>query len=441
MPNQLSILLNRASAGAKPTWTNLPKVIGVALSLLLTFGQNPGYGQGHLQTWNTNQRERSQKLLSGAMTALNKGLVDQASNLLIQATLADPSDPVSLTMLGTTYVRQGKYSEALESLKKSYQLSKSAETLLSTGFAYYLQHDYDAAISSWSRALERDPKMVEANADIGFAYLRKGSFAQADESFRNLINARPNSQLAYQGLALLNYLAGNFAAARKAADHAQSIQSYYPVLLLLAKLDYLQGDAQNGQKRVNEWLKASSGKRALLRPMTALGYPLQHDFHWDPFLADNFDNGRLLMARTQSTEKNGDSRRKSLASQGKGDTLLSEAKRASSAAPSDFYILRELALIEMANGNYTECIDHFSDAISICPSCRVDWLHKARALAMQGKSAEASYAVNAFLRQRPNEKIAQPFLEIAKGTPAQIPDLSPQADPHIKPSGSGDSGF
>ncbi|MBX9724013.1 MAG: tetratricopeptide repeat protein, partial [Candidatus Obscuribacterales bacterium] len=331
MPKLFSSTHSEAKLQEKHRPTKYSTVICVTIALLLSIGQYPSYAQGHLQTWNTNQRERSQKLLSAAMTALNKGQVDQASNSLIQATLADPSDPVSLTMLGTTYVRQGKYSEALESLKKSYQLSKSAETLLSTGFAYYLQHDYDAAISSWSRALERDPKMVEANADIGFAHLRKGNFAQADESFRNLINARPNSQLAYQGLAVLNYLAGNFSAARKAAEHAQSIQSYYPVILLQAKLDYLQGDSQAGQKRVNEWLKASSGKRALVRPMTALGYPLQHDFHWDPFLADNFDNGRLLMARTQTNEKNGDSRRKSLASQGKSDALLSEVQRANSA--------------------------------------------------------------------------------------------------------------
>ncbi|WP_457832349.1 hypothetical protein, partial [Staphylococcus aureus] len=80
--------------------------------------------------------------------------------------------------------------------------------------------------------------------------------------------------------------------------------------------------------------------------------------------------------------------------------------------------------------------DHFRDVTSICPSCRVDWLHLARAQAIQGKAAEASYAVNAFQRQRPNEKIAAPFLEIAKGTPAQIPELSPQADPQSKQNSS-----
>jgi Tfp pilus assembly protein PilF len=413
----------------------LALALGLAWSLVL-----PAFAQGQLQSWNTNQREKAESLLSGAMTALNKTQLERAAALLIEATQADPTDAAPFAALGLTYVRQGKYAEALEPLRKSYQISRLGETLLSTGFAYYLQHDYDAAIASWTKALERDPRMVEAYADMGFAYMRKGDFVKAYESFRTLIKSRPSSQLAYQGLAVLNYLSGNFSAARKAACHAQSIQSYFPVLLLQAQLDFLQGDPQSGQKRVSEWQRATAGKRALVRSMTALGYPVQHDFHWDPFLLDNFDNGRLLMDRTDSNEKAKKTPRKPQAARGKNQDLLSRARQSQFANNRDFFITRELALIEMAGGDYASSAQHFREVLQICPACVVDWLHLARDQAMLDKTAEASYAIRAFQKQRPSERIAPSFLELAKGQPAAIPELSPQSDGRV-PKLTPESGF
>ncbi|MBX9687078.1 MAG: tetratricopeptide repeat protein [Candidatus Obscuribacterales bacterium] len=420
-------------------------ILNLSISLVLSFSLFSGssaLAQGHLQTWNTSNREKSQRLTSAAMTALNKGQLSQASRLLLDATQADPTDAVPFAALGMTYIRQGKNSEALDALKKSYQISKNAETLISSGFAYFMDHDYDAAIASWSKALERDPKLVELNGDIGFAFLRKGEFAKADEAFRALIRYRPSSQLAYQGLANLNYLAGNFSAARKAAEHAQSIQSYYPVLLLLAKLDFLQGDPKTGQKRVSEWLRASSGKKTLLRSMTDIGYSAQHDFHWDPFLSDNFDTGRLLLARAQSSGKNksGQEKQRSSGKGGKNSAVLSNARQAQFASPKDFYITRELALVEMAEGDNESAANHFRTVLQLCPACRVDWLHLARALAAQGKNSEASYAVREFQQQRPSEAIAGAFTELAKGDATVIPDLSPSVEGSSKRA-PGESGF
>lgn len=404
----------------------------LASTFLLPAVTLPCSGQGHLESWNISQREKAEAFLSAAMTALTRGQLEKAAALLIQATQADPTDPAPFAALGLTYVRQGKYAEAIEPLRRSYQINRKSETLLSTGFAYYLQHDYDAAIASWTKALEHDSSLVEANGDIGFAYMRKGDFEKADEAFRSLIKARPSSQLAYQGLAVLNYLSGNFTTARRAAEHAQSIQSYYPVLLLLAQLDFLQGDPVTGQKRVGEWQRSATGKKALVRSMVALGYPSQHDFQWDPFLKDNFDNGRLLLDRTDSSDGKGNKKaaQQPRVSKGKSkaDDLLASAKQAQLSSGRDFYITRELALIEMANGDYASAARHFSEVLQTCPSCLVDWLHLARAQAMQNKTAEASYAIREFQKQRLQERLAPSFLELAKGQPAVIPELSPQPE-------------
>jgi len=393
--------------------------------------------QGQLQSWNNNSRERSQRLVSAAVTALTRNEVAHATELLQQASLADPSDAVPLAELGVAYLREGKYPEALEALIKSYQLNHLPETLLTTGFAYYLQRDYDAAIASWTKALERSPALPEAEGDIGFAYIRKGDFVKADESFRKVLAAKPNSQLAYQGLAVLNYLAGHFNAAKKAAEHAQSIQPYYPVVLLLAKLDFLQGDVASARRRVSEWQREIAGEGSSVRSMTFLGYPPQRDIYWDPFLNDNFDNGRFLLARAQVAD--GKSHKKHSPSAKFLDAQVA-VKRAQASAPRDFYLTRELALIEMSSADYNGAAEHFAQAVQFCPSCAVDWLHLAKVQVAQNKNSEASYAVREYQRLCPDEKIAAAFYNIAKGEPSAIPILLPQDVPEKSKQGS-ESGF
>lgn len=403
----------------------------------------PTFAQGHLQTWNLGSRERSRRLCSNALNLLTKGELQPAADLLLKATQEDPSDPLPLETLGMTYLRQGKSQQALDALEKAYALLKDPETLLSTGFAYYLAHDYDAAIESWTKALERGSgknSFIEAEGNIGFAYLRKGDFVKADEHFRKLIKARPDAQIAYQGLAILNYLAGNFTAARRAAEHAQSIQSYYPLLLLLAKLDFLQGDPKSGQKRISEWNSAANNKRTLQRSMTAIGYPSQHDFHWDPFLTDNFDNGRTLKARTSAQMKL-DEKKKTSPKKVKAPDALSLAQAAADTNPNDYFILRELGLIELASGDYEQAAFHFRRVLQLCPACSVDWLHLARALSFQGKSGEASYAIGEFQRTHPNQKLFSPFAEIGKAESTPGDNPLPKNTNAPKPKNEGEPGF
>lgn len=441
----------------------------ISLALSVLFASNSWFlstpesrAQGTLQTWNINARERSRRLTSAALNHLTKGQLEQASNLLVQATNTDPSDPLPLETLGMTYLRQGKSSQALDALKKAYDLIKDPETLLSTGFAYYLEHDYDAAINAWQKTLERAPQgqMAEAQGNIGFAYLRKGDFEKADAAFRALLRTKPSSQLAYHGLAIVNYLAGNFAAARKAADHAQSIQSYYPVILLLAKLDYLQGDPQAGQRRIREWQTASTARgsskktSSLQRPMTAIGYPSQHDFRWDPFLVDNFDTGRFLAARTQDAQsrkkskerearsgKKSDSKKKTPSKNARVQDALRLAQNALDSAPTDFYIMREVALLELTNGDFQESADHFARVLNLCPSCSVDWLHLAVALNGLGKEGEAAYGVQEFQRKHPNERLAPDFAALAKGQAVTLPNVTPVDTAPPKQKDPNETGF
>ena len=394
-----------------------------------------------LQTWDTKARERSQRLHSAGVTALEKGQTDQAVALLNQAIAADANDHVAFNTLGLALARQEKYEEALAALQKAYKLSHEAETLLSTGMVYYLQRDYPAAIKSFNRALEIDTKLWQIHGALGFTYMRIGDFEKAEASFQRLIKAHPSSVLAYRGLALCKYLSGEITAATKSAEHAQTLSSSSkPILLLLAKLEFVQGNTDAGKLRVKEWQAATLKKKVAPFAMTIFGYPKQHDFHWDILLADNFDNGNFLLARTRLLPKE-DGARRSYAAKGKLAAILPQCKAATEAAPDDFYLWHERALLELASGDYAQASEHFAKVLQLCPVCRIDWLHLARAQALAGKPDEAAYALNEFRRQLPNEKLSPIFTQLATQAKEESPPEKPATDSNKKPASTGGSGF
>lgn len=412
----------------------------IVAALLLSLTMAPPATAQLVQTWDTKARERSQRLNSAGTTALDKGQTAQAVVLLNQAIAADPNDHVALNTLGIALAKQGKYDEALEHLQRAYTLKHDAETLLSTGMVYYLQHDYEAAIKTWNRALELDGKITPLYGNIGFAFLRSGDLQNAEDSFRKLIKLKPNSHLAYKGLALTKYLSGEISAAMKAAEQARTLApGFAPILLLLAKLEFVQGNTEAGKQRIKSW-QLASGKKAAPFQMTTLGYPVQHDFHWNIFAADQFDNGNFLLARTRLLPKEEGSRR-SYATKGKMSIVLPQAKAAAAAEPEDFFILHELGLLELANGEYASAAEHFAKVMQLCPSCRIDWLHLARAQALAGKSSEAAYAAKEFIRQLPDEKISPVFASLAAGAKDEAPS-QPQESSAKKPvADPGNTGF
>lgn len=368
------------------------------------------------QSWDYRARERSQSLASAGVTYLSKGSTDQAISALLEATRSDPNDPIPYALLGLALDMKGRYSEALNALHHSYRMTpKVSEIVLSIGVTHYLMHNYDKAINAWRKVLELNPNLCHVFANLGYSYLRQGDLARAADCFRHLTSCYPNSQVAYQGLATVKYLAGDFIGAREAADQAQTIFPYPPTLLILAKLDVLQGDKSRAEKRIQEYIKLTR-KPWVQRTMTAIGYPIQHDFAWDPYLADNYDNAYLLKARAVNLPKEV-SRQRSLSRQGKVNEAMQRARNALTSRPKDYYILRELGLLQLADGQYSDAAEQFKAALEVCPECHVDLLHLAKALSADDKAAEASAQVRQFQQRHPAGQLSPAFLDIARVDP------------------------
>src|SRR5262249_57501048 len=120
--------------GLKVRWKEMPslpqslnrhvkklQVISLIMLLIQLVAAVPARCQS--QSWDYKARERSQQAASAGLTALTKGLVDQAVASLIVATNADTNDPLPFHLLGLAPAMKGRSDQSLDALRKSYRLS------------------------------------------------------------------------------------------------------------------------------------------------------------------------------------------------------------------------------------------------------------------------------------------------------------------------------
>jgi tetratricopeptide (TPR) repeat protein len=224
-----------------------------------------------------------------------------------------------------------------------------------------------------------------------------------------LAQCSPNSDFAYYGLALTNYLAGDFRTAREQAERALSIADYPPTVILLAELDMLQGDRARGIKRAHQY-DSMSHRRWQQRSMTELGYSAQHDFHWDPYVSDLTDNGDLLLARVEPNPQ----RQQYLSSLGGAQRVTGALRGKLASAPGDMWLMHELGLAQMAAGEFSNASESFKTVLAQCSLCGVDILNLARSLAMEGKTEQASDYAREFQKSHPSQQVSSVFTEATK---------------------------
>ncbi|CAN5711123.1 hypothetical protein BH10CYA1_BH10CYA1_06460 [soil metagenome] len=414
----------------------------LALSLL---GIAQAQSQSH--NWNLQARAQAENANSRALSLLAKGSavkgsLDQAIAALLRATAADPTDPVPYTTLGLAFDLKQRYSEALDALAKSYQLDpKSKETILSTGISHYLGHSFDKSEHVLTTLLRQNPTFCDVHIDLGFAYMRLGDFEKAKKNFKQSISCNPNCQPAYQGLAIVDYLAGDLESAYAEATHAETLKPYPPVTLLLAEICAMRGDEDQMRAALKRLAKFKQPIEQ--RPMALIGFSANHDFHWDPFIADDFDRSNFVSARAVDLPLQ-DKKRIALASSGKIDRELARAEQMLSSAPNDFYLLRQAGLLNMAAGNYGTAVKQFNEVLTkSCPNSHIDYLYLGRSLALLGRKVDAAQCVREYKKNLSQQKISPIFQKIiddAAGSAATAAPQTPSQPPPTTPSPS-DTGF
>lgn len=120
--------------------------------------------------------------------------------------------------LGQIDLKNGDYEEAVSNFKESLRMRRDAsDTYYNLALAYIGLDELDGAIDNLLIALQFDPQYVDAQYELGKAYLTKGEKAAAASQFRAALNERPESDQLAEALAGLGPAEERFAAAKKAA--------------------------------------------------------------------------------------------------------------------------------------------------------------------------------------------------------------------------------
>lgn len=441
--------MHRYSNKTKTSRPNLKNLTVISLLSCLTIcgtiaSSLPAHAQA--QYWNTKQRAESQRLTSTALNYLNTRYINNSAKkatknldlaivLLKKAIAADDTDPLPHYLLGLCLNVQGHYEQALDMLRRAFQLEpKEKEVLLATGMTQYLNGHYDKAITLFEKLMSEKPDNPgPINTLLGFANMRMGEFDRAAHYFNLAKSISPGSPLPYQGMAILNYLGGDLVQARQAAEHALSLGDYPLLSLLLARIEYLEGNDAAAATRLKTW-KKQSGSKYIPRSMVLLGFSKQHDFRLDPFENEIYDSPGALLARSINDEKK-EKKRKGYTKQGKVDASLTKTQKMIGVNASDYVALHENGLLLLSNGDYKGAVSSFQDVLRMVPSCRVDFIYLAEAFSKSGNIDDAKRSLEYYTKSYPRQNLAPQYKAIATAastTPAPKTQ-SPPADQTGKP--------
>lgn len=176
--------------------------------------------------------------LAAAAQAMVEGHYDEAAQAFQRALDSDPNNVEALAGLGMALGRQNKLDDADQAFDKVLQVAPNhavahcgkAMVLLSRVQLNQLKGSKSDALRQAGRecnkALDADPRVVEAHYLLGKVWKEEGRLDRAVQAFNGAIKLDPHYANAYASLAAVQFLQGNYA---------EAIESYKQVLGIAPK--------------------------------------------------------------------------------------------------------------------------------------------------------------------------------------------------------------
>ena len=103
--------------------------------------------------------------------------------------------------LGTLHNRKGDYQKAVDTLRRALQRDrKNANTYFNLGLAYRKLKQTAMSVSAYKEAIKLQPEFAEAYLNLANVLVEMGSLQQATQMFKQAIELRPNLDKAKRGL-------------------------------------------------------------------------------------------------------------------------------------------------------------------------------------------------------------------------------------------------
>ena len=121
----------------------------------------------HLRHLLSLQPEHAHALNALGYSLADRNLrLDEADDLLLRATRLAPEDPFIMDSLGWLQYRQGKLNEALQTLRRAFQLKGDPEIAAHLGEVLWQLGQQDEARAVWQNALKRSPGNATLQATV-----------------------------------------------------------------------------------------------------------------------------------------------------------------------------------------------------------------------------------------------------------------------------------
>jgi RND family efflux transporter MFP subunit len=102
----------------------------------------------------------------------------------------------SYNKLGSAYVREKRYGEAIESYKMAIDIDPDfAEAYYNLGSVYEKQKDYDTALEYYKKALSRRKDFREAQHKLTEIYSKQGKYEEAVKTYKEILPSAPSDTI------------------------------------------------------------------------------------------------------------------------------------------------------------------------------------------------------------------------------------------------------
>jgi tetratricopeptide (TPR) repeat protein len=142
-------------------------------------------------------------------------------------------------MKGWNAYNEKNYDAALENYEKAVELNpKYVDAFNNIGLIYYAREDYARARDSYLKAVEIDPNYAIGHYNLGLAYYQLKNYAPSMRHYQKSIELRPNYMYAYYGLGLTYYALQNYDKAMEYYQMAIDLDPRYDHVYYAAGLIY-----------------------------------------------------------------------------------------------------------------------------------------------------------------------------------------------------------
>jgi tetratricopeptide (TPR) repeat protein len=146
----------------------------------------------------------------------------------------------------------------------------------------YAAGDFKGSIKLYEKAVDKDPKFVEAYDDMGVAYRKLGDFKNAIKNYEKSIELYPNGIMAHQNLGVIYSIQKDYKKAIESYERSQKIdpensEGYYGLINVYLNMGDYKNAIKNAQKTLEIYEATNNPYLVDAQYMLGLSYYYDND--------------------------------------------------------------------------------------------------------------------------------------------------------------------